>query len=236
MLETLLIENEQEDYEENYWRDRITGETGVEIRTEDEIFELFMETIVSMQGTIEDWYHLDECFDYIVKDEPGGEGRTQICSVQSNAVEEECLEVYVEIIVDEDMNGNSTLKFEAVHNGRSITSAECYYHNGSGREGDDGACIADSDSEFEASELDGFKEEIFNYVKSDLNPFVRKIQAMENQETLNGKETQIADFPCECCGNYGISIAEELFPIGKCCYCGYENEISTGDSSVNDIV
>lgn len=28
---------------------------------------------------------------------------------------------------------------------------------------------------------------------------------------------------CEECGNFGISIKADFYPIGKCCYCGTEN-------------
>lgn len=33
----------------------------------------------------------------------------------------------------------------------------------------------------------------------------------------------VSDNECEECGNFGISIKADFYPIGKCCYCGTEN-------------
>ena len=53
MIDTLQAEQEQTEYEEQYWRDRIFGETGVEVRDEDEIYELLCQTVTELYDTLE---------------------------------------------------------------------------------------------------------------------------------------------------------------------------------------
>ena len=48
LLDTWQYEQEQDEYDEQYWRDRIFGETGVEIRDEDEIYELLCQTVTEL--------------------------------------------------------------------------------------------------------------------------------------------------------------------------------------------
>lgn len=229
VLETLYYEQEQEqmqnEYDESYWRDRINAETGVNIRTKDEIYELFIETVVDVKEAISDRYHLDECFDYTDENDPADSGETLIATVRSNAVEEERIEVIVSIDIDDDMDESSNIGFVAKHGDEIVAKAECHYHNGSGHEGSDGACVADSDSEYDTEELEDFKAELYEHIEEKLNPFVSEIQLMEASCVRDGGESPVADFPCEYCGKYGVSITEELFPIGKCCYCGNENEV-----------
>ena len=57
-----------------------------------------------------------------------------------------------------------------------------------------------------------------------MNPYVKQVSAMEYECGRHGGTSPVADFACQECGKDGVSITEELLPIGKCCYCGYENE------------
>lgn len=59
------------------------------------------------------------------------------------------------------------------------SGAECHYHNGSGHEGEEGLCEADSYSEYDTRKLERFKEAVFVFIEEDLNPFVKKIPEME---------------------------------------------------------
>ena len=34
-----------------------------------------------------------------------------------------------------------------------------------------------------------------------------------------------ADFACEQCGKFGVSVNEDFLPVGRCCYCGWDNEL-----------
>ena len=44
-----------------------------------------------------------------------------------------------------------------------------------------------------------------------------------------GDNAWTADFACSQCGKFGVSIHEEFLPIGRCCYCGWDNELEKCD-------
>ena len=88
LLDTWMSEQEQEnydaEYEEQYWRDRIIGETGIEIRDTEEIYDLFYETVMNLYENMADKYHYDSCFDVSDVNQPADDGSTKICTVISN--------------------------------------------------------------------------------------------------------------------------------------------------------
>lgn len=223
LLDTWQYEQEQDEYDEQYWRDRIFGETGVEIRDEDEIYELLCQTVTELYDTLSDRYHYDPCFDVSDMETPIKDGTTKVCVIKSNASDEK-LTLCVSIVLDDDMDSSSYLTIEAKHGEDIIAKVECMYHNGEGHEGEEGLCVADSDSEYDDTEVHDFLEDLIDYIEEDLNPYVKQVSAMEYEYGRHGGTSPVADFACQECGKDGVSITEDLLPIGKCCYCGYENE------------
>jgi len=223
LLYTWQYEQEQEEYDEQSLRDRIFGETGVEIRDEDEIYELLCQTVTELYDTLSDRYHYDPCFEVSDMETPVKDGTTKVFSVTSNASDEK-LTLFVSIVVDDDMDTSSYLTIEAKHGEDVIAKADCTYYNGEGHEGEEGLCVADSDSEYDDTEVHDFLEDLIDYIEEDLNPYVKQVAAMEYEYGRHGGISPVADFACQECGKDGVSITEDLLPIGKCCYCGYENE------------
>lgn len=223
LLDTWQYEQEQEEYDEQSLRDRIFGETGVEIRDEDEIYELLCQTVTELYDTLSDRYHYDPCFDVSDMETPVKDGTTKVCSVTSNASDEK-LNLFVSIVIDDDMDTSSYLTIEAKHGEDIIAKVECMYRNGEGHESEEGLCVADSDSEYDDTEVHDFLEDLIDYIEEDLNPYVKQVAAMEYECGRHGGTSPVADFACQECGKDGVSITEDLLPIGKCCYCGYENE------------
>ena len=223
LLDTWQCEQERDEYDEQYWRERISEETGVEIRDEDEIYELFCQTITALYDALSDRYHYDPCFDISDMETPVDDGISQICSVTSNASDEE-LHLFVSIVVDDDMDTSSYLTIEAKHGEDIVAKVECIYYNGEGHEGEDGVFIADNDSEYNDTEVQDFLEDLIDYIEGYLNPYVKIVSSMKHECVRHGGESPVADFACQECGKEGVSITEDLLPIGTCCYCGYENE------------
>lgn len=172
LLDTWQYEQEQEEHDEQYWRDRIFGETGVEIRDEDEIYELLCQTVTELYDTLSDRYHYDPCFDVSDMETPVKDGTTKVCVIKSNASGEE-LTLYVSIELDDDMDSSSYLTIEAKHGEDVIAKADCTYYNGEGHEGEEGLCVADSDSEYDDTEVHNFLEDLIDYIEEDLNPYVK---------------------------------------------------------------
>ena len=223
LLDTWQYEQEQEEYDEQYWRNRIFGETGVKIRIEDEIYELLCQTVTELYDTLSDRYHYDLCFDVSNMEMPVKDGTTKVCVIKSNASDEE-LALYASIVLDDDMGTSSYLTVEAKHGKDVVAKVECMYHNGEAHEGEEDSCVADSASEYDDTEVHDFLEDLIDYIEEDLNPYVKKVSAMEHECGRYGGTSPVADFACQECGKDGVSITEDLLPIGKCCYCGYENE------------
>lgn len=230
LLNTWMYEQEQEDYDEDYekqyWRDRIASETGVEIRDKDEIYELFCETVMNLCESLLDKYHFDPCFDVSAGEQPAEDGKTKVCTVTSNSSGDE-LEIIVSMSLDEDMDSTSYMNIKAIHNGNTVACAECTYYNGEGHEGEEGECVADSDSEYDDSQISDFIEEVFSYINDELNSNLKELFALEYECGRRGGSNPVADFACAECGKNGVSILEDFLPKGKCCYCGYENEVYT---------
>ena len=82
---------------------------------------------------------------------------------------------------------------------------------------------ASEDSEYDSSELNDLRDELFEYIDEKLNPYPKKLDAYVYEN--KGDNAWTADFACSQCGKFGVSINEEFLPIGRCCYCGWDNEL-----------
>ena len=228
LLDTWMYEHEQEEndveHETQYWRDRVTGETGIEIRDTEEIYELFHKTVMDLYEHLADKYHYDPCFEVSGVNHPVEDGSTKLCTVISNASDDE-LDIIVSISIDDSMDSISYLNIAAKHNEKLVAEAECIYRNGEGHEGEDGVCVADSDSEYDDSPISDFIENIISYIDNELNSNLEELSAIKYECGRHGGPSPVADFACAECGKNGVSVLEDFLPIGKCCYCGYENEV-----------
>lgn len=229
MLQTWEIENEQaqysEEYEELYWRTRISEETGVDILDSNQIFDMFCETISNIYESLKDRYHFDPCFEVSSYNEPTDSGTTLIFTVLCNGVQDRRLEVSTKILIDDDMDEDSYLDLLCTIDTVEVLKATILYHNGSGHEGEEGLAVADSDSEYDDSHVDEFLQDLFNYVENKLNPYIGELEVLKYTAVTQGDDYPVADFACEECGKLGVSISESFLPIGQCCFCGYENDV-----------
>ena len=153
--------------------------------------------------------------------------------VTSNAVESSKIEIIVQLSLDGDMDSDSELQISCrkADSKEILFSAAIYYHNGSGWEDYfEGTVEVDSNSEYDGSELEEFKQELKEYIDNELNPLISELEAMEYEAGRHGGKNQVADFPCAECGKLGISVLEDFYPFGRCCYCGMENDVYVCDS------
>lgn len=130
----------------------------------------------------------------------------------------------VRMSIDDDMQEDSFLHVIGKNGEEDLFTATVHYANGSGHEDEECMIQVDNDSVYEDDEIEDFVKELIGYVENELNPFIEQLQELEDAVKEGGPEP-VADFPCEECGKYGVSILESFYPIGKCCYCGNENEV-----------
>lgn len=225
LLDTMACEDEHEAYWDEHMRDIIISETGVKIRSADEIYELFCETVMELYEDLADRYHYDPCFEVSNAEQPIWNGYSSVCTVICNASGDE-LEIITSMSLDGEMNSTSCLNIEAKHNNKTVTEVECTYYNGEAHEDDSGVFMPDSDSEYNDSRIPDFLEDLMVYINDELNPYLERLFSLEYEYGKYGGEKPVADFVCAECGKTGVSILEDFLPIGKCCYCGYENDVN----------
>ena len=215
------------EWERDYLRLRISGETGVEIREEEGIYELFSETLGELYNEFSDIYYFDPQFDMSKKSDIAMTEEEQVLfSIRSNAVKTAVVEVVADMTFDSDMDGDSSLYISCRRDGTEIFRTVLEYHNGSGMEDTfEGKIVLNSESYYDTEELDEFKDELKEYIEEKLNPLISKKESLEYAAATSGGAEPVADSPCMECGKYGISISEDFYPLGRCCYCGEENYI-----------
>lgn len=217
----------QRDWERNYLRLRIYGETGIDIRDDQGIYELFLQTLEELYNEFYDIYYFNPQFEMSEKFNIAmAEGEQKLFSIKSNACEKAVLDVVADMSFDDEMNGDSSLHLSCEQDGVELFGAVLQYHNGCGTEDNfEGKIVLDSESDYDTEELDDFKEELKEHIDENLNPMIAKKEALEYEATTKGEANPVADIPCVECGEYGISIMEDFYPVGHCCYCGEENYI-----------
>ena len=223
LLDTWSAEEEQQRNEREYYRDRLASETGIDILDESDIENQFDETLQDLYDAVFQQYHLDVCYEISDFQTPN-EGTC--FTVTSPVLEDGSLRVDVvaNYIIDDDLGVDSVCKIECRNGeGKTICSAEISFRNGNGHEGEEGLMEADEDSEYDTSELEELREELFEYIDEKLNPYPEKLDAYVYEN--KGDNAWTADFACSQCGKLGVSINEEFLPIGRCCYCGWDNEL-----------
>lgn len=223
VLQTWEAEHEDAEYEREYYRTRLASETGMDIRDENGIRNWFDEVLHDLFSAVYQRYHLDVCYEISDFATPT-EGKI-VFSISCPAVEDGSarIDAIAQYSVDDDLGEDSTCYIVAKDGaGDDICKAEIHFHNGNGHEGEECIMEATDDSEYDTSELDNFRDELFDAIES-LNPYPAQLNALAYEH--RGAVQFVADFPCEQCGKFGVSIDETFLPIGRCCYCGYENEL-----------
>lgn len=227
---------EQEEYERTYLRDRIEGETGVEILWHQEIFELFLDKADLIYQTFHDLYYWDSRFAISpIHQIEDNENWQTLFSVKCNACEEYYLDIQIEIIIDDEMDGDSSLSIRyrahvkdggaSVDHNAALPSATIYYHNGNGYENiPEGTIELLSESSLDESEIDDLIEELTAAIEA-INPYVAIKQSMEESAAKGEETSPVADFPCCECEKYGVSLRDDFYKFGHCCYCGTDNEV-----------
>ena len=222
---TWEAEHKYDDSNKGFIWDRFSDEIGMDILSEQSISDWFDEVLLELFSAVYQRYHLD--MEYEISDfSTPSEGNT-VFSVSCPVDKDLYITVIADYTIDDGLGEDSTCYITAKDNkGEEICSTEVHFQNGNGREDVNGLMVANTITEYDTSGLDDFQEELFASIDS-LNPYPAEAEAIAQRS--KGVDRVIADFACEQCGKFGVSIDEEFLPVGKCCYCGWENELSRCD-------
>ncbi len=212
-----------EDYEKEYYRYRLASETGMDILDKKEIMEWFDGVLRGLYDRVYQYYNLDVC--YKLSDYSSILEGHEIFSISCSAIEDgsAALHVCVNYEIDDDLGEDSICSIRCIKGTNDkLFDIDIKFHNGNGYENEDGAMEPEEISIYDDSEIDSFFNKLVDSVEK-LNPYLTILHRMEYDS--KGSERFVGDFPCEECNNFGVSINESFLPIGKCCYCGYMNEV-----------
>lgn len=234
--EQALEEAEQLEYEKNYLRDRIYGETGIDIRWHNEIFEMLSEKCDLLYQTIHDIYYWDNRYSISSANDLNDDENWQVLfSITCNACEPAHIEVQISMAIDEEMDSESYLYLRCIVHGKdgeivnddeSRNHFAILYHNGSGCENlEEGTIEPTSESYLDDSAADDFLDELSAKIEN-LNPYIAIKEYLEMLAAKEGGNPPVAEFPCLECERFGVSISEDFYKFGCCCYCGSDNEVS----------
>ena len=227
VLDTWNAIEEEEQNEREYYRERLASETGIDILDEENIRNWFDDVLHDLFSDVYQRYHLDVCYE-ISDFETPDDG---ICfTVTSPVMEDNSLRVDImaDYFIDDEMGEDSTCMITCKDGtDKIVCSAKIHFHNGNGYEGEEGLMEASENSEYDSSEMTDFKERLFEYIDEKLNPYPAKMNAHVLKNKGNNDWT--AEFACSQCGKTGVSISEEFLSIGRCCYCGWDNELEKCD-------
>lgn len=224
VLQTWESEHEDAEYEREYYRNRLASETGMDILGKSEIQDWFDEILHDLFGDVYQRCHLDVCYE--ISDFATPTKAASVFSISCPAVEDNSakIDIIAEYSVDDDLGADSTCYIVIKDGtGEAICTTEVRFHNGDGYEGEECLMEVSDVSEYDISALDAFRDELFAAIES-LNPYPATLDALAYES--KGAVQFVADFPCEQCEKFGVSINETFLTIGRCYYCGYENELT----------
>lgn len=224
----LTREAEEESFlydEREFWRTRVSDETGIDVLDKDEILDKFSETVNDIYEAVMKQFHFDPCYEIGDLEELSDDGITHMFSVKSNADEEASIDIIANVYIDDDMGSSSEMILSCQKDGGELFRASVRYINGEGSEDDEFRIQVDCDSVYDDSDVKDFVKKLVAYINNNLNSLPIELNELKYEAEKNGAAHPVADFPCEECGNYGVSIMESFYPIGKCCYCGCENDV-----------
>ena len=228
LYETWISEQEEIFDEKKYMYYRIKCETGIDVLFPEQIFSLFEDLIHELYTEIND----SEYFSYAVKISSlcciENKPKSQILfSVNSNVDEAFSFKVCCLIDITDGMGEDSCLNlWIEKEDGKKLLETKIIYHNGEAHEEImEGYYIPDSESSLDNRKLKEFTEDLKNHIKNGMNPIKAKADLLSISATKDGEDLPVANIPCWYCGQYYISINENLYPYGKCINCGEENEI-----------
>lgn len=222
VIQTWEAEQEELENDDEYFRDRLSSEAGIDILDEEAIRDWFNEVLHELFNSVYQHYHLDVCYE--ISDLTSDKGDIMFV-VSCSAVEEghAKIEVVAEYSIDDDLGSDSICYISARDgDGNEVCKAEIRFRNGAGCENEEGIIEATDNSEYDTSEMEDLQNDLFEAIES-LNPYPAKLSALSYE--TKGAVQFVADFPCEQCGKFGVSIHEDFLPIGRCCYCGFESEM-----------
>ena len=207
--------------------DCIKADTGIDIYDENGILRIFNDRLSDFYSELED----DEYFNHAVylgdySPLKNILQKQHIFIINSNVDDKYSIHVFAEPEITSGIGSESTcdIKVESSE-GTIIFETKVVYQNGEARMGEYGVYEPVYVNELKDQSLDELKKDIKYYIRNEMNPVIKELEAADYESVKDGCQSVIADVPCYNCGEYYISLDESIYPFGHCAFCGEDNEI-----------
>lgn len=228
-LEKLEVDKLEKEYdakqEEEFLREIMESESGVEIKSKDEIYMIFQDAITRLYQEVEE--QLRFRLDIEVED---CESLSDVTDSQSlfnikHLVTEEEISISCEVIIDTSQGGQSILKIIFIY-GNIIETFNVPYINGEVSYNEE-QCnyMPETEDEFGEIQLQEAIEELIDFINVNLESLREKVDSQMYSIIKDGGNSPVADICCCNCGERYICIDEHYAEFGRCLNCGEMNEI-----------
>lgn len=228
-LEKLELDRLEKEYdvreEEEFMREIMESESGVEIKSEDEIYMIFEDAVTKLYQDVEE--QLRFRLDIEVEDL---KSVSYIAESQSlfninHLVTKEEINICCEVMIDSSQGGKSILKMIYTY-GEIIKTFDVPYVNGEVSYNEE-ECnyMPETENEFGEIQLQESIEELVDFVNVNLESLREIVDNKMYRIIKDGGKSPVSDISCCNCGENYICIDENYGEIGCCLNCGEMNEI-----------
>ena len=216
----------EQDESENDFEEIMESEAGVEIRQNDEIYELFEQALIEFHQDIEEALRFRN--DIEVSDFRGLDinmGEQELFEI-SYKIDNTVASVSCSIDLNDSQGGTSqmTLKLKYDNDSQEFSinyvNGEVYYND------DQGYYMPEIEDEFDYKSLEEAKECIIEYINEKFENLREKVDNAMYRIIKDGGLSPVFETTCSDCGESYICIDEDFAPIGVCLNCGAENDIN----------
>lgn len=232
-FEKLEIDRLEKEYdiqeEEEFMREIMESESGIEIKSDDEIYMMFEEAIIRLHQDVQEQlrFRLDievedfKRLSYITDRQP-------LFNIK-HLVTEEAIGISCEIKIDTSQGGQSILKIIFTY-GKNTETFNVQYVNGEVSYNEE-QCnyMPETEDEFGEMQLQEAIDELIDYVNVNLESLRKKVDNQMYSVIKDGGNSPVADINCYNCGESYICIDENYAEFGRCLNCGEMNEIYVCD-------
>lgn len=211
-LDELEAESNQREFD---YKDLIEEESGVNIRSDDSIIELFQEQIDNILDDLKQnlYYRSDMEITYT---RPALTNYGEVFRVDYSPGNSS-LKVEVEPHIDDSEGATSYVTFTIVRNNRDVLNKyRIYYTNGKAEYNEDQTNFMPlTYDELDVSGLENLREFLESFIEDNM-PEVT--------------DDEIAPYACAACHQFSIFLSEEdddKYEQGKCLHCGHSNPVGT---------
>lgn len=225
----IMAEREKEEYLEmldECERENKKNDTGVNIRTTDEIQELLSDSVGEVVSSLSENLYFREDIKFKTGEyDKGGQTAFEVTS----KINDETIYVTIDFDICEDEGAESLvfLKYGDDETTIRYINGEVEY------DADQGLYMPIIQDELSQKDIENAKELILEYI-DEITNIKEKAHAACDEALLFGYNQPIGEYvECEECGECEISVDDEFAPIGTCLNCGCKNSVSVCDRCGN---